>query len=578
MSQTSLLARIGLRLGTLGSALSLAYAAPIAEGDVSNDAHTHAARTGWYHPTPTSTGFVANAVEQLRIDADVTMGLTGSYAKWYGADRYLEVYTTSAAAGAALYCNNTVTDASQGVGAVLVGQAFSINNIGLVAGTTAQALASLTATAKTITNLAGSTFEVSGILSIGGGGGTGALTNLFGTKSTVAWSSSSASTFTVSKTYGAYVRLSPNGGAGSTVTATDVYGFYQDLDASGIATTITNFYGVYLATPTGTATTITNRWGLYQADTSAKNFFGGIVQLPDGAVGAPSIAFANSATTGIYRSAANELSVAINGTQRFTLNASTANLSLPLTSSTITASPSLAPVAGGALNGTPNWLGNPGAVTVAGVLGKPSIYGPTANSTAAIGLCGLQSNITTNVAYNAARTVTGMAGWYEQGNLGVALGGGTLGLTNYYGGYVANLPALAAGVTVTNQYGLYLEAPTRGSTLNISLYSAGLVHLNAAENHAITRVSGNTTLDATHFSVEVDASGGPVTITLPDSTGAGVNGRIYNVKKVDNSANAVTIARSGADTIDGVTSQSLTAQWQSRTVQARAATPGYAIF
>jgi len=75
----------------------------------------------------------------------------------------------------------------------------------------------------------------------------------------------------------------------------------------------------------------------------------------------------------------------------------------------------------------------------------------------------------------------------------------------------------------------------------------------------------------------VDASGGAVNITLPDSTSSGVNGRTYNIVKIDATANAVNINRSGADTINGATTVALTVQYQTRTVQARAATPGYRI-
>lgn len=56
----------------------------------------------------------------------------------------------------------------------------------------------------------------------------------------------------------------------------------------------------------------------------------------------------------------------------------------------------------------------------------------------------------------------------------------------------------------------------------------------------------------------VDASGGPVTITLPDP--AGESGRRCVVKKTDASANAVTVDVDGGGTIDGAPSASLPAQ------------------
>lgn len=85
MAANSLLARIGLRLATLGSAASLAIAAPIAEGNVSPDAQTHAARTGWYFPTATSIGAVTNGTERMRIYADGGVQFGGTYSASPGA-------------------------------------------------------------------------------------------------------------------------------------------------------------------------------------------------------------------------------------------------------------------------------------------------------------------------------------------------------------------------------------------------------------------------------------------------------------------------------------------------------------
>lgn len=71
MAATSALARLGLRIATLGSAANLAIAAPIAEGDVSPTAHTDATRVGVYFdrtaPANPFIGFVAGGVEGLRV-------------------------------------------------------------------------------------------------------------------------------------------------------------------------------------------------------------------------------------------------------------------------------------------------------------------------------------------------------------------------------------------------------------------------------------------------------------------------------------------------------------------------------
>ena len=81
----------------------------------------------------------------------------------------------------------------------------------------------------------------------------------------------------------------------------------------------------------------------------------------------------------------------------------------------------------------------------------------------------------------------------------------------------------------------------------------------------IVSVSIDTTLDHTHFTVLVDASGGNRTITLP--TGSGLDGRIYTIKKTDSSLNTVTIDGDGTETIDGATTKVLTTQYESAMIQ-----------
>jgi hypothetical protein len=68
------------------------------------------------------------------------------------------------------------------------------------------------------------------------------------------------------------------------------------------------------------------------------------------------------------------------------------------------------------------------------------------------------------------------------------------------------------------------------------------------------------TVLATDTEINCDASGGAVTINLPASTGGGKN---YFFIKTDNSANACTVTRAGADTIEGSATVVLTSQYDS---------------
>ncbi len=84
-------------------------------------------------------------------------------------------------------------------------------------------------------------------------------------------------------------------------------------------------------------------------------------------------------------------------------------------------------------------------------------------------------------------------------------------------------------------------------------------------------VSTSITLNDTHDTVCVDATAGPITITLPDTASLVVRGRRYTIKKVDSSVNDVTVLASGSDLIDGATTTVISTQYQARRVHARTA-------
>jgi len=81
------------------------------------------------------------------------------------------------------------------------------------------------------------------------------------------------------------------------------------------------------------------------------------------------------------------------------------------------------------------------------------------------------------------------------------------------------------------------------------------LQLNGSTAFPITYTSSNLTLTDAHYMVLVDASGRSRTITLPISSD--VVGRIYIVKKIDNSPNSVVIRATFDDSIEGNESISL---------------------
>lgn len=81
---------------------------------------------------------------------------------------------------------------------------------------------------------------------------------------------------------------------------------------------------------------------------------------------------------------------------------------------------------------------------------------------------------------------------------------------------------------------------------------------------SIKTVSDAYDILTTDCIVLVDASGGAKTITLPQAST--VTGRIFTVKKIDSSANSVTLDGFSTETIDGSTTKTLATQYKSFTV------------
>ena len=83
----------------------------------------------------------------------------------------------------------------------------------------------------------------------------------------------------------------------------------------------------------------------------------------------------------------------------------------------------------------------------------------------------------------------------------------------------------------------------------------------------VASYSANTTLTVDDAGlVLVNASGGARTVTLPAANALGGRPIQIRIVKNDGSANAVTVQRTGTDTIEGATSQLLRYQWDSLTL------------
>ncbi|HSX43168.1 MAG TPA: hypothetical protein VLF59_03720 [Candidatus Saccharimonadales bacterium] len=99
-----------------------------------------------------------------------------------------------------------------------------------------------------------------------------------------------------------------------------------------------------------------------------------------------------------------------------------------------------------------------------------------------------------------------------------------------------------------------------GSSGQVLKVASGLPSWGTANGtfSTTTKTTGYT-VTSSDTVVFADATSGNVTITLP--TASGVAGYRFYVKRIDGSANTVTISRSGSDTIDGMTSFTLDLQY-----------------
>lgn len=91
-----------------------------------------------------------------------------------------------------------------------------------------------------------------------------------------------------------------------------------------------------------------------------------------------------------------------------------------------------------------------------------------------------------------------------------------------------------------------------------------MLHVKGSIATAITTKTAAYTLLITDSVILANATSAAFTLTLPSAVG--IEGRQYTLKKIDSSANAVTVDANGTQTIDGALTFSLATQYQSITI------------
>jgi len=167
------------------------------------------------------------------------------------------------------------------------------------------------------------------------------------------------------------------------------------------------------------------------------------------------------------------------------------------------------------------------------------------------------SGLTNNTIVKATSTSTVGDSHLTDDGAYVTVSTGKLVLSN-------SSPAVVASNNVNTGFGMAgtnITAILGGS--NAATFSSSLLYLSLGlKLPASTKTSAYNMSQGDAF-LFGDATTAGFTITLPAASGAanGTIGQFFVIQKIDSTANVVTIARAGADTINGAVSKALSAQY-----------------
>lgn len=144
---------------------------------------------------------------------------------------------------------------------------------------------------------------------------------------------------------------------------------------------------------------------------------------------------------------------------------------------------------------------------------------------------------------------------------------GANGVTRFLDGIGLSVFQTVAGVASAVNYTELSNAATgnsviiraAGSDTDAGLRLTGKGAFGAEVVEAIATKTANYTATVHDTTILCDATAGAVTVALPAAST--MTGRTLNVKKIDASANAVTIDPNGAELVDGASTKDTTTQW-----------------
>jgi len=123
---------------------------------------------------------------------------------------------------------------------------------------------------------------------------------------------------------------------------------------------------------------------------------------------------------------------------------------------------------------------------------------------------------------------------------------------------MSNSPALVGSPTAPTA-----TAGTNTTQIATTAFVTSAIAGTSSNAHTVVTKTSNYTATTADEVILVDATNGSVTITLPTAVG---NVNMYDIKKIDTSANQVTIATTSSQTIDGGSSARINVQYASVSV------------
>lgn len=150
--------------------------------------------------------------------------------------------------------------------------------------------------------------------------------------------------------------------------------------------------------------------------------------------------------------------------------------------------------------------------------------------------------------------------WGDSANL--VFDGTTLSLVGSASILSATANQLKVGYDASN---FFTAVTSAAGVTTLAASSGGSFSFSNAIAYPTALLSVSTTLTNLHYTVRVDATGAARIITLPAASGC--TGRIYNIKKIDSSANTVTIDGNASETIDGALTVVISVRYQNVQIQ-----------